>query len=645
MTMQEMTPGPAASALRESEAYFAQLVAGVQDYAIFLLDATGHIRSWNAGAERIKGYRAEEILGQHFSRFYPEEMKASGWPGKELEEAARQGRFEDEGWRLRKDGTHFWANVVITALRDQAGEVLGFLKITRDLSERKQIEDGLRHSEERFRLLIESVEEYAIFMLDPQGHVMSWNVGAHRIKGYTAAEIIGRHFSCFYPPDDVAQGKPGRELESALRDGQAQDEGWRVRKDGSRFWAHVVITPVYDSKRQLTGFAKVTRDLTERQKISSLQEVDRQKNEFLAMLAHELRNPLAPIRNALYILKSPKADAAISLEARELMERQVQHLVRLVDDLLDVSRIMQGRIELKREPLDISTVIAQAVETAKPLMEAQGHKLTIGLPPGPVRVHADLIRLSQALSNILINAAKYSDRNSPVALTTALEGQDVVIKVRDWGVGIAPDMLPRIFDLFVQSDRSLARSQGGLGIGLSLVRKLVELHGGQVTAHSEGPGKGAEFVIRLATLPPAPAQSPESPSDGKRHAGSSTGRRRILVVEDNAAAAATLVMILKFWDYDVRVAHDGEEAIALANDYQPHIVLLDMGLPKLDGYQVAGQLRRQPELTNTLIIAITGYGQAEDRRRSREVGVNHHLVKPIDMEELQKLLGEAQTAA
>ncbi len=252
--------------LRDSEEHFVQLVAGIRDYAIFLLDAQGNIRTWNAGAERLKGYRAEEIVGQHFSRFYPKESVSSGWPAHELSVASVTGRFEDESWRLRKDGSRFWANVVITTLRDESGEVRGFLKITRDLTDRKQAEEKLRLSEERFRLLIEGVQDYAIFMLDPQGRIATWNAGAQRLKGYSSEEIIGQHFSRFYPQEDVESGKPARELEIATATGKYEEEGWRVRKDGSRFWANVVITALRDEGGVLRGFGKVTKDMTERKR-------------------------------------------------------------------------------------------------------------------------------------------------------------------------------------------------------------------------------------------------------------------------------------------------------------------------------------------------------------------------------------------
>ncbi len=263
-TAGDASPAAAPEGMRRREEHFGQLVAGVRDYAIFLLDRDGNVATWNTGAERIKGYRADEIVGRHFSAFYPKAAVASGWPAHELAVADATGRFEDEGWRVRKDGSRFWANVVITALRDEAGRVRGYLKITRDLTDRKQAEEKLRLSEERFRLMVEGVKDYAIFMLDPEGRVATWNAGAERIKGYSAEEIIGRHFSAFYPEEAVARGWPDHELRRASAEGRFEDEGWRLRKDGSKFWANVVITALRDEHGVLRGYSKVTRDLTER---------------------------------------------------------------------------------------------------------------------------------------------------------------------------------------------------------------------------------------------------------------------------------------------------------------------------------------------------------------------------------------------
>jgi PAS domain S-box-containing protein len=1073
------------------------LVHGTADSAIFMLDPVGCVVTWNAGAERLNGYTADEIIGQHFSRFYPPDAIAKDWPGHELEGARSTGRFEDDGWRLRKDGTRFWANVVITALRDKHGNLRGFSKVTRDLTARKQAEESLRRSEERFRLLVEGAKDYAIFLLDPEGRVASWNAGAERIKQYRADEIIGQHFSRFYPKDVVDRGWPAHELKVARAEGRFEDEGWRVRKDGTRFWANVIITALSDEAGVFRGFSKITRDLTERkrseenarrlaeeaaarrvaeenarliqeqrerlrvtlesigdavistdaegrveflnpvaedlvgwktaeaasrslgdvfrivneetrrpvenpairalkegvivglanhtvliakdgterpiddsaapirdaeggvigsvlvfrdiserkraeialresevrfrqladampqivwtarpdgeidylnhrwteftglpvtvgndgwggilhpddarlagerwmacvqsgdpfemetrlldrrqqsyrwhlirtvavrdesgkvarwfgtsteiheqkraaessqylaeasaalasvvdyestlQKVANLavpyfadwsavdvaeddgslrrlavahqdadkvalvhelmreyppdlesadgafavlrtgkpelisditdellvqaakddrhlrlirslglksyicvpllvsgnpfgvltfataesgrkytesdlalavdlahraavaventqlyqalRETDRRKDEFLATLAHELRNPLAPIRNSLQILKMPRLDAETVARSRDMMERQVQHLVRLVDDLLDVSRVMRGKIELRRECVELASIVAGAVETVQPLIDAQDHQLLVRLPSESVPIDADPVRLAQVVGNLLTNAAKYTEPGGRIELTAQRDGGVAVLRIRDNGIGIAPDMLPRIFELFVQAAHGTTRTQGGLGIGLTLVKNLVEMHDGTVEARSEGLGKGSEFVVRL------PISAQPRAEDHEREVGRrglqplSPSGYRLLIVDDNQDAANSLAALLRLQGHEVRVAFSGIAALEIAKTYAPDLVFLDIGMPSMDGYEVARQLRQQPGLEDSILVALTGWGQREDRRRTAEAGFNHHLVKPPDPNTVANVLAELKRRA
>jgi PAS domain S-box-containing protein len=636
------TPDPGDYSLREVEQHFTELVSGVEDHAIFLLDPRGIVKSWNEGARRIKGYEANEIIGQPFTRFYPQEAIDSGWPQEELRRAAATGRIQDEGWRLRKDGSRMWANVVITALRTPTGELRGFLKITRDLTERRQAEETLRQSEERLRLMIENVQDYAIFMLDPDGRIASWNLGAERLKGYKAADIIGQHFSIFYTSEDVVSGKPQRELETAKSLGHVEDEGWRVRKDRSHFWANVVITALYDSHGTLRGFAKITRDMTDKLQVAQLQVADRQKNEFLAMLAHELRNPLAPIRNGVELLKMSRTAEPELQETTRMMERQVIHLVRLVDDLLDVSRIVTGKIHLDKKPINVSEFIDCAIEEVQPALDARGHELMLTRPARQIIVDGDMVRLAQVVSNLLLNAAKYTEQPSQIWLTVEPRQNEVLIRVRDSGVGMEAGQLSRIFNLFEQADSSITRLRGGLGIGLTLVKRIVELHGGTVSASSPGISKGSEFVV---CLPASEATS--SPSHGL-HAGSEPKRqsgRRILVVDDNVDAALSVAQMLKSWGHEVQTAFNGPDAVEKARTYKPQIVLLDIGMPGMSGYEVARQLRAEHDLEGVIITALTGYGQAEDRSRSREAGFNHHLTKPPDPKILAALLESPLTFA
>jgi signal transduction histidine kinase len=375
---------------------------------------------------------------------------------------------------------------------------------------------------------------------------------------------------------------------------------------------------------------------------SAVQEADRHKDEFLAMLAHELRNPLAPIRNANQVLRLIGPPEPSLEKARGMIERQVQHLTRLVDDLLDVSRITRGKISLHREPLDLATVVARAAEESRPLLDARGHELTLTLPPEPVPVLGDATRLVQVLANLLTNAAKYTPNGGHVGVTVARKDGEAAARVKDDGVGIAPELLPRVFDLFIQGDRSLARSEGGLGIGLTLVKRLVELHGGTVTVQSDGPGTGSEFTVRLPLLKEEAAGKKDEKGGDSSFVlrPSSLRSRRVLVVDDNLDAAESLAMLLKVEGHEVRTASDGPAALDVAATFRPEVVFLDLGLPRMDGYEVARRLRAQPNAAGVLLVALTGYGQEEDRRRSEEAGFDAHLIKPADPEAVQQLLAQ-----
>jgi PAS domain S-box-containing protein len=623
----------------------------VRDYAIILLDRDGCVAEWSAGAEGIFGYPEAEVIGQPFTIFFPPEEQARAQ--QELRRAAL-GRAEEVGWRVRKDGTRFWAAGTRAPLRDAQGNVIGFGKVIRDLTATKQLEDQLRVVEERFRLFMENVKEYAVFMLDPEGRVVDWNLGAEHVLGY-GEEILGQPFAIFFPPDDRSSGVPEQELRRALLEtGRSSDDRWHVRKDGTYFWATGNISALRDEQGTLKGFTKVLRDSTERKRLEeelqkrneALQEADRNKDEFLAVLAHELRNPLAPVFSALSILEQDNLPDDTRRHAREIIDRQVRQLSRLVDELLDVSRITRGKIQLKKKPVDLQAIINSAVETCRPLIDAHKHELTVVVPPEPIWLEGDPTRIEQVIVNLLNNSAKYSKDASRITLTAELAGDKTVLAVQDTGIGIAPELLPHIFDLFTQADRSLERSQGGLGIGLTLVRKLVELHDGTVEAHSEGIGKGSEFVIRLPALREAPhAPLSESTTPGSAR---SVNPLRLLVVDDNVDAAESMSLVLTMSGHQVHQAHTGEEALQAAKEYRPDAILMDIGLPGLNGYQVAERLRETPDLRDIVLIAMTGYGQEDDRQRAKQVGFDYHLVKPADPQQLQQLLaalGKKQNAA
>jgi PAS domain S-box-containing protein len=601
------------------------LVEQVQDYALFVLDPAGRIMTWNVGARRIKGYAPEEIIGKHFSAFYTPDAVERGWPAEELRLATREGRFEDEGWRLRKDGSRFWANVIITALRDEHGKLLGFSKITRDVTDRKLHEEALRQAEERFRLLVEGVVDYAIFMLDLEGRVTSWNAGAQRIKGYRPDEIIGRHFSHFYSDQDVEAGKPWEELATARRDGRAEDEGWRVKKSGERFWARAVIAALYDADGHLRGFAKVTQDLSERRHMQELEKAARHVNEFIATLAHELRNPLAPIRNAVEVMaKVPASDPAQQL-MRQTIDRQSAQLARILDDMIDIARVTRGELNMERSPVEMAEAVRRAGETAAPFIQAGKHRLEIDLPSEPLVVQGDIHRLTQLLANLLNNAARYTPQAGAIAVRARREQNWLVVQVHDTGRGIEAGMLERIFHMFVQGRAPLEKIGGGLGVGLALARKIAEAHGGSLTAASEGEGRGAVFTLRLPLLEEAhPPHAKTQPSAG------SVVPKRILVVDDNVDAATTLQLLLKSLGHEACAAFDGQQALSMAAAFRPDVVLLDIGMPGLDGYEVARRLRALKRVEPLRIIAVTGWGQEADRTRAREAGFDVHLVKPVD---------------
>lgn len=610
--------------------HFDELIGGVRDYAIFMMSSEGTILDWNQGAAALKGYSSDEIVGRNFSVFYSEEENEAGIPAEELEVAAAHGSFVTEGLRRRKDGSRFWASVTITSLKMPDGRVAGFLKITRDLTERQVREEELRQSEERMRLLIESVTEYAIFMLSPEGRIISWNPGARRIKQYEACEIIGEHFSRFYTPEAIAAGLPEKLLAQALRNGSTEDEGWRMKKNGEVFWGNVLITAVFNEEGEHRGFVKITRDLTERRLSDEVAKASARKDTFLATLAHELRNPLAPLGPGLeLILRAPHETGRV-VQVASMIRRQVDQMSRLIEDLVDLSRITTGKINLRIERVLLTDILEVALDASRPLLEARGHRLSLNLPQGRIELEADRHRLGQALTNLLTNAAKYTEGPGEVFVAVRTGGAKTLeISIRDNGKGIPGGMLEEIFDLFSQG-RSGATD--GLGIGLTLVRSIAELHGGTITANSEGEGRGSEFLLTL----PVVIQPPISPYE-QTAAGIGGGSKcRVLVVDDAKATADTLALFLEMEGLQASVAYSGEQAVEVAGKIRPEIACLDIGLPGIDGNETARQIRLI--LPGIVLIAITGWGTEEDRERTKRAGFDHHLVKPIHMEDLLDVL-------
>lgn len=475
------------------------VIDSIRDYAIFRLDAEGLIASWNIGAELIKGYKAEEVIGGPITRFYTPEAIAAGHPSRLLEIARTEGRVEDEGWRVRKDGTRFWADVIISAIRDPKGELIGYAKVTRDLSERRAQEEARTLEAARFRSIVESTRDYAIFALDPTGHVATWNPGAERAKGYRAEEIIGKHFSIFYPPEVVARGFCEMELETALREGRFEDEGVRIRKDGTQFWANVVITPLFDRQGTHLGFSKITRDLSERRKweadriqLAQANEALRLRDEFLSIASHELRTPLMSLQLQLDLALDQLGSAEPKVTSKlDRASRNAQRMSELITALLDVGRISAGNMTIAPTSTDLGALVDEVVDRISDTAADAKCEVTVSTEPGIVGIW-DPMRISQVVSNLLSNAFKYA-RGTSIHVSTRRREGSVELRVRDHGPGIAVQDRERIFARF---ERASARSLGGLGLGLYVAHQIVTAHGGSIRV-DEVEGAGALFVVEL----------------------------------------------------------------------------------------------------------------------------------------------------
>jgi PAS domain S-box-containing protein len=547
--------------------------------------------------------------------------------------------FEEEV--VFEDGTRIHLFGHAMPLRNEAGQLRGSVAAFVDITDRKKAEESVRRSEALFRSMADNAPAM-LWVTDPTGYCTYLSALWYEYTGRTPGNDVGYGWLEAIHPEDLDATK--RTILRASEDQLPFSMDYRVRRhDGEYRWAVDAGLPRFEGDR-FQGFVGCVFDVHERKMaedansrlVAKLQDADRRKDEFLATLAHELRNPLAPIRNSLQILKMPRIDSETVERSREMMERQVHHLVRLVDDLLDVSRVMRGKIELRKERIELATIVARAVETAQPLVDVQGHSLTLRLPEESLLLDADPVRLTQVIGNLLTNAAKYSESNGRIWLNAERDGNVAVLRVRDSGIGIAPYMLPRIFDLFVQVDHASTKAHGGLGIGLTLVKNLVEMHDGTVEARSEGLGKGSEFVVRL------PISAQQLPKHPPEHGVSADflppSGHRLLIVDDNQDAALSLAMLLKLQGHEVRVAHSGPAALEMTKNYVPHAVFLDIGMPGMDGYDVARRLRQQPGLENVVLAALTGWGQREDRRRTAEAGFDYHLVKPPEPQAVEAVL-------
>jgi len=634
---------------------------------IIVADANGKLLRMNRANEQIWG----------MAPFSTDVASYGEWKGWWADGSARHGqRIQAHDWGLARSLQGETCNDIVEVepfgrpgerritllssapVLNPSGQVLGGVVAQVDITARIHAEKALRQSEARFRALFDR-GPIAIYSCDAAGIIQEFNPRAVQLWGQQPKQGDSRErFSGSYKlylPDGTLVPPAQTPMAAVIKGSitEAHDKEFIIeRPDGSRITIIANTVPLTNAQGQISGAMCCFYDITERSRLErktleqaqTLADLDRRKDEFLAMLSHELRNPLAPIANAVHLLGMQENEGSVQQKARLIIQRQLGQLNHLVDDLLEVSRITTGSVRLRQQKVSVTGIVERALETAQPLILLHRHALTVTLPPEPIFMHADAARLEQVLVNLLTNAAKYTDQGGRIWLSIEQEQDTVVIKVRDTGIGIAPELLPRIFELFTQAERSLDRAQGGLGIGLSLVQRLVELHGGTVTVDSVL-GRGSEFAVRL---PVAPTALPALPSPAVDTAPPPANCRRVLVVDDNVDAAQSLALLLEMDGHEVRLAYDGLSAVAAATAYQPEVVLLDIGLPELDGYEVARQIRQQAALRSVRLVALTGYGQDTDRQRSLDAGFDHHLVKPANFLDIKNILGTValeQTAA
>jgi PAS domain S-box-containing protein len=623
----------------------ARLLASIiesSDDAIISKSLDGIVQSWNAAAERLFGYSAKDAVGRHISLIIPPERLSEE---DDIIANLKAGRRIDhvETERLRSDGQRIQVSLTISPIKDDAGNVIGASKIARDVTQQRQAEAERK----KFVTLVENSTDF-VGMCDLEGVPFFVNRAGLEMVGLDNLDQARRTpVASFFFPED--QSRVIHEFFPAvLRDGHGEIEiRFRHFKTGDARWMAYKVLTLPDAGGKPVAFATVSQDITERKRLedslrtlaADLSEADRRKNEFLAMLAHELRNPLAPISNAARALRLGGGDEAAIRRAAEMLDRQVGQMARLVDDLLDISRISRGRIELRKERVELAPVVRQAVEAVQPIYSSMGHQLTVTLPAQPLYLDADRARLAQVIANLLNNASKFTEKGGHIRLTVQQEGNQAAVRVRDDGIGIATEDLSRVFEMFAQVDTSLERSRDGLGIGLTLVRTLVELHEGTVEVHSEGPGRGSEFAVRL----PVSDRRSRAPAEPLAERPMPAVALRILIVDDSKDGAESLAILLQFSGHHTDTANDGLEAIAAAQRLHPDLVLLDIGLPKLNGYEVCRRIRKEPWGRDLVLVALTGWGQEEDRQRSKDAGFDAHMVKPLDYEALLKLLADLPT--
>ncbi|MGE8474245.1 MAG: PAS domain S-box protein [Paraburkholderia hospita] len=638
----EISLREAADSKLEASLRRRRLVLDTTHDAFVCTDADGVIIEWNDAATRTFGYARDAMTGRPIlDTLFPARCKAryaeldvfKSAPEQSAQTPSHRSRTELIARRI--DGNEFPAELSVCPVQFDGHTELAYF--IRDVTERF----NARELDKRFRVLVDAIKDYAITMLDSHGHIMTWSAGSTQVMGYTPHEVIGQPAALFYTPEDIAVGRPQRDLELAAREGRVEMEEWRVRKNGTIFWANIITTALRDPNGALQGFAKITRDMSRRRRLEELEASSQRMSQFLALLGHELRNPLAPLRNAVSMLQLKTADHHAFVPEHELIDRQLSHLTRLVDDLLDAGRVTLGRVQIEPKPVSMQAIAQLSIEGSAPLLAAREQTLDVVLPDTPMTIKGDLTRMVQVVQNLLNNASKFSPAGASISLQVFRSGRLLAIRIHDSGRGIDPDAIDAIFNLFVQETPTEEQAdKSGLGIGLTLARAIVDLHGGHIEAHSEGRGKGSVFTVWLPEFShPIAAEAvreeaplPSQPVDLK-----------VMVVDDNVDSADSMATLVQVLGHEAHAVYDGAAAIELAQTLQPHLVLLDLSMPKMTGFEALPRIRKALAAPGTVIAAMTGLGTSEDRAKTEAAGFDLHLTKPVDLPELESVLQIAVT--
>ena len=640
----------------QSSALFHLVVENIRDFAVFVTDLEGRVVSWNPGVGRVLGYTEEEWVGQHGSIIFTPEDRESGAPEREMETALREGRADDTRWHVRKDGSRFWADGLLMLLRDEAGGLHGFVKVLRDNTAAKLIEDTLRAGEERFRTLAETASD-VIVTIDEESRILFINAAAEKVFGHRAEELKGQSLSVLMPEYLRHLHRAGltRYLETGRRHiswGGVELPG--LHKDGREIPVEVSFGEFrQDGHHVFTGIIRDIRErkraeaereaLLQREKVlrAEAESANRLKDEFLATLSHELRTPLTAVLGWARLLRSGALDEASSARALEAVERNAEAQRQLIEDVLDVSRIVAGKFRLDVRPVKIISAVEAAVDSVRPAAEAKGIRLTVSAAPVAGLVSGDASRLQQVFWNLLTNAVKFTPAGGQVEVRVAADGGEVRVEVSDTGQGIETEFLPHVFDRFRQADQQITRKHGGLGLGLSIVRHLVEAHGGTIRAESAGEGRGATFTITLPLAPEATQTAGEggeagpAPADAARCPPRLQGLK-VLVVDDEPDTREFLRALLEHCDAQVREASSGAEALKALDEFEPHVLVSDIGMPGMSGFELVRQVRRRLSGSGRHLpaLALTGYAAESDRLAAIRAGFQTHLSKPVEPDDL-----------